>query len=151
MEIGLIPVDAIFTPVQKVSYNIENMRVGERTDFDRLTIEIETDGSVAPEETISRASNILVQHFSLIGGQEESPKEEKEAAKDKEDPSKVKVEDLGLSARTETALQDNNIKTVGGILRKKEDDLLNLSGMGEKGLKEIKKALKKHGLELKAE
>ncbi len=153
LEIGLIPLDAVFTPVRKVSYSIENMRVGERTDFDRLNMEIETDGSVTPEETISQASNILVEHFSLIGGEEKStePKEEELAKEKKEDPSKIKVEDLGLSSRTESALHENNIKTVGGVIRKKEDDILNLSGMGDKGLKEIKKALKKYGLEIKSE
>lgn len=146
LEIGVIPVDAIFTPVRKVSYKIENMRVGERTDFDRLTLDIETDGSVAPEETLSEASRVLVEHFSLIEGEESSGQEEE---KKEEDVNKIKVEDLGLSSRTESALQENNIKTISGILRKKEEDLLALSGMGEKGLKEVKKALKKHGVELK--
>lgn len=84
LEIGTIALDAIFTPVRKVSYRIENMRVGEKTDFDRLILEIETDGSITPEEAINQASEILVGHFALIGGafspvllKEESGKEEK--------------------------------------------------------------------------
>ncbi len=151
LEIGVIPVDAVFTPVRKVSYSIENMRVGERTDFDRLAVEIETDGSLSPEETISQASNILVEHFSLIAliAGKEKKTEKKESPK-KEDFRKMKVDDLELSLRVKTALQGNNIKTVGGILKKKEDDLLSLPGMGDQGLKEIKKALKKYGLELKS-
>jgi len=152
LEIGTIPVDAIFTPVRKVSYRTENMRVGERTDFDKLTLEVETDGSVDPMRALSEAADILIKHFSLITEEKKEDKpEKKEDSEEKEDFSKIKVEDLGLSSRTESVLQDNNIKTVGGILRKKEDDLLNLSGMGDKGIKEIKKALKKYSLELKAE
>lgn len=75
LEIGVIPLDAIFTPVRKVAFRVENMRVGERTDFDRLFLEIETDGTMAPEEAFSQANDILVSHFSLLG--EDFKKEEK--------------------------------------------------------------------------
>lgn len=148
-EIGVIPIDAIFTPVKRVSFNIENMRVGERTDFDRLRIEIETDGTITPEKAIGQAAEILVKHFSLI---EESFKEVEEKPEIKvapEETLKTKVEDLKISKRTLHALQKNDIKTVGGILRRGEKSLLELEGMGEKGIKEIKKVLKKLNLELK--
>jgi len=150
LEIGEIPLDAIFTPVRRVSYRIENMRVGERTDFDRLFLEVETDGTISPEEAFSQASEILLKHFSLMAEsfkKIEQPKIEPTAVK--EDLLKTNVEDLKFSTRTLNALIKNKIKTVGGILRKSEESLLDLEGMGEKGVKEIKKKLKKLDLELK--
>jgi len=151
LEIGEIPLDAIFTPVKRLSYRTENMRVGERTDFDRLFLEIETDGTIAPEEALFQASEILLKHFSLITGsfkKIEKPKEEKPLEL-KEDLLKIKIEDLKFSTRTFNALLKNNIKTLEGIVRKSEESLLELEGMGEKGVKEIKRKLKKFGLELK--
>jgi DNA-directed RNA polymerase subunit alpha len=90
LEIGVIPVDAIFTPVKRVSYKVENMRVGERTDFDRLNLEIETDGTINPEEAFFQASDLLVKHFSLIGDPFKS--EEKTAIKKEEKKEEKKVE-----------------------------------------------------------
>ena len=151
LEIGEIPLDAIFTPVKRVSYRTENMRVGERTDFDRLFLEIETDGTIAPEEALFQASEILLKHFSLITEsfkKIEKPREEKPLEL-KEDLLKIKIEDLKFSTRTFNALLKNNIKTLEGIVRKSEESLLELEGMGEKGVKEIKRKLKKFGLELK--
>ena len=151
LEIGEVPIDAIYTPVRKVSFHVENMRVGERTDYDRLKIEIETDGTITPEAAMSQASEILINHFELINKAISEKREELKGKKTetKEDLTKIKVEDLKISARTSNALLENNIKTIGGILRKSERDLLKLAGMGETGAKEIKKALKKKGLELK--
>ncbi len=151
LEIGEVPIDAIYTPVRKVSFHVENMRVGERTDYDRLKIEIETDGTITPEAAMFQASEILINHFELINKATSEKREELEGKKTetKEDLTKIKVEDLKISARTSNALLENNIKTIGGILRKSEKDLLELAGMGEAGAKEIKKALKKKGLELK--
>jgi len=153
LEIGVISIDAIFTPVRRVSFKVENMRVGERTDFDRLSLEVETDGTISPEAAFSQASEILFSHFSLF---KEAFKKESEVKEIKpktaeEDLVKMNIVDLKLSKRTVNALFGNNIKTVSGILRKNEKNLLELEGMGEKGLKEIKKALKKLGLELKSE
>ena len=151
LETGVIALDAIFTPVKIVSYKIENMRVGERTDFDRLFLEIETDGTISPEEAFFQASEILVKHFSLFF--ETLKKEERiselKPAEMKEDLTKVNVEDLKISKRTLHALLKGNIKTLAGLLRKNEKSLLELEGMGEKGIKEIKKALKKFNLNLK--
>lgn len=152
LEIGVIALDSIFTPIKRVSYQVENMRVGERTDFDRLFLEIETDGTITPEQAFSQATEILVKHFSLFF--ETFKKEEKIKVPERpegalEDLTKIKVEDLKLSLRVANVLLKNNIKTVGRILRKNEKSLFELKGMGEKGVKEIKKALKKIGLELK--
>lgn len=160
-EIGVIMIDAIFSPVKKVSFKIENVRVGKRTDFERLELKIETDGVITPEEAFSQATDILVDHFSLFSkfGKEEKvakkapdtktivAKEKKESKK--KDVKKIEIESLKISERTKNSLLQNNLKTIGGILRKSETDLLNIKSMGEKGIKEIKKALKKFGLELK--
>jgi DNA-directed RNA polymerase subunit alpha len=163
LEIGEIPLDAIYTPVKRVSYKVENMRVGERTDFDRLYIEVETDGTIQPEDTLLKATEILISHFSLINQEIEKTlkkekkeakpakgkKKEKKAKKGTEDLAKLPVEELKISTRTLNALLNAHIKTVGGLLKKREGDILALEGMGKKGLKEVKKALKKIGAELK--
>ncbi len=163
LPIGFIAIDAIFSPIKRVSYSVENMRVGERTDFDRLKIEIETDGSITPEEAFSYGSEILVKHFSLltdafkkeekvskeIESQKTKGESTKLSSKDIEDKGQDKVEDLKISSRIIGVLVNNNIKTLKDILKKKEDDLLSLEGMGKKGVEEIKKALKKLGLQLK--
>lgn len=151
LEIGHIPLDAIFSPIRRVRYSVENMRVGERTDFDRLILEIETDGTILPEEAFVQACEILINHFSLlrkgIKMKEEKVSlekfEEKEKLPEKEELTDLKVEDLHLSRRTLNVLLKNNIKTVRGILRKKEKGLEELEGLGKKGLEEIKEALKK--------
>jgi len=152
LEVGVIAVDAIYTPVRKVSYKVENMRIGDRTDFDRLIVGLETDGSLTPEEAFAQASEILIKHLSVIS---ESLKKEEAPALPKgsaagEEATKIKVEDLKISTRTLNSLINGEIKTVGGLLRKSEKSLLELEGMGDKGIKEIKKALKKLGLEIKA-
>ncbi len=156
-EIGSILVDAIFTPIKNVSFNVENMRVGDRTDFDKLSLEIETDGTITPEESFFEASDILIKHFNVIfSGSAEGEKKEKLGAEDadeaetEEDVTKLLVEDLKLTGRTVNALLNNGIKTVGGVLRKSEKGLAELEGMGEKAISEIKRKIKKLGLELKA-
>jgi len=151
LEIGVIPLDAIFTPVKKVALQVENMRVGERTDFDRLFLDVETDGTITPEEAFSQTAEILVKHFSLLS--QTFKKEEKPRitlAEKKADLIKMKIEDLKISRRTINTLLKNNIKTIGGILRKSEKTLLNLKGMGEKGINEIKEALKNFGFQIKS-
>jgi len=164
LEIGEIPLDAIYTPVRKMNFKVENMRVKDRTDYDRLKLEMETDGSISPESAMHEASEILIRHFDLIKENvigetkkvKPEGKKEKEAKKGsekkteaKEDITKTKIEDLKLSTRTQNALSKNNIKTLGNILKKSEQDILELEGMGEGGVKEIKKIVKKLGLELK--
>lgn len=154
LEIGEIALDAIYTPVRKVSFEVENVRVEERTDFDSLKIEVETDGTITPEQAVFQASEILVKHFSSFIDnfkEKEATKEiKKEQVSDLEEVDKIKVEDLKLSNRALNALSKNNIKTIGGILKKNEKQLLELEGMGETSLKEIKKVLKKKNLELKS-
>jgi len=152
-EIGSIALDAIFTPIKNVNFQVESMRVGERTDFDKLSLQVETDGTITPEEAFYQSCEILLKHFHLIlEGKAGDIGEPKAAIQEgKEDFAKKTVEDMGLSARTLNALVENNIKTVSGLLRKSEKALSELDGMGEKALDEIKKKLKKMGLELKGE
>jgi len=148
LEIGTMALDAIFTPVRNVVLRVENMRVGEKTDFDRLILDIETDGTISPEEALFQASEILTKHFSLIG-EKFKPKETPIEKETKKEFDEIEVKDLKISTRTLNALFKNNIKTVASILRKSEKNLLELEGMGEKGIKEIKRVLKKLGTQLK--
>jgi len=151
LEIGMIAIDAIFTPVLKSNFEVENMRVGERTDFNRLKIDIETDGSIAPEEAFAQAAEILVNQFKLFleikKPEEQSQKIREEEAS--EDVLKIKIEDLKLSTRTINALIEGGIKTLGGLSKKSESSLKEIEGMGDKGIKEIKKIFKKYGFEIK--
>jgi DNA-directed RNA polymerase subunit alpha len=159
-EIGAIALDAIFSPIRNVNFQVENMRVGDRTDFDRLNLEIETDGTITPEEAFFEACDILIKHFNIIfsGNAEgvdsvvDTAEEIVEDVKDEiQDATKIVVEDLKLTGRTLNTLIKNNIKTVGGIVKKSEKSLSELEGMGDKALSEIKRKIKKLGLELKGE
>ena len=165
-EVGIIFLDALFSPMEKVSFHVEHMRVGDRTDYDRLYIEIETDGTIEPEEALRYASNILKLHFELVeeaftksaktsikekGETTDTDQETatEERGKEEEDLTKMNIEDLNLSTRTINVLLNSKIKTVGGLLRKSEASLLELEGMGDTGVEEIKKAFKKLGVEPK--
>lgn len=156
-EIGVIQIDAIFTPVRKVSLKVENMRVGKKTDFDLLKLEIETDGTITPESALKQASDVLLSQFSVIFDGIETKEIKKSAKKETKakektsqgDAKKMKVEDFDVSEKIKNALLKNNIKTVAGMLRKSEKTLSELEGLGSKAVEEIKKALKKLKLELK--
>lgn len=152
-EIGVIPIDAIYSPVKKVGFHVENMRVGKRTDFDRLLIEIETDGTISPAEALAESSKILLEHFSLFSETLKKAPEPKQSKKEpslkrEDDVKKMKIEELKISERTKNVLLGNNIKTIGAILKKSKEDLLKIERLGDKAVKEINKALKKLGFEL---
>lgn len=149
LEVGEISIDAIFTPIKGVNFRVENMRMGKRTDFNRLFLEIETDGTITPEKAFHEASEILVKHFSSFLETEKEEVLKKEEKIKEDDPTKMKIEDLRINPRVLNVLIKNNIKTVGGLLRKNEESLVSLEGMGSKGVEDIKKILKKLGLELK--
>jgi len=157
LDVGQISIDSIFTPVKGVNFRVENMRVGKRTDFEQLFLEVETDGTIEPESAFKKALQILVDHFSaLIGKREELTEElvkdevvKEEKKEEKTDVGKIKVEEMNISSRTANILIKGNIKTLGGLIKKSEKSLLEIEGMGEKGIEEIKKGLKKLGLELK--
>ncbi|PIP03811.1 MAG: DNA-directed RNA polymerase subunit alpha [Candidatus Yonathbacteria bacterium CG_4_10_14_3_um_filter_47_65] len=162
VEIGTIALDAIFTPIKRVNYEVEKMRVGDRTDYNRLKITIETDGSVTPKEALERSIEIMISQLqAVVGFKEENKADEKTQSVSGEvsesdtrvnvdsDSLKTRVDDLGLSTRTLNALETANIRTIGGLARKKENDLLALEGLGAKGVQEIKRALSNFGIILK--
>jgi DNA-directed RNA polymerase subunit alpha len=159
LGVGSIAVDAIFAPIKKINYEVENMRVGDRTDYNRLRLHIETDGTISPEEALKQAARILVNQFGVLAeSSEEEAKEEEEAASAKPkketeggEVSKTEIEDMKLSLRTVNVLTKNGVRTAGGLVRYTEKGLKELEGMGDAGVKEIKKALKKLGLGLKEE
>lgn len=158
VEIGTIAMDAIFTPIRRVNYEVENMRVGDRTDFNKLVFSIETDGSISPKDALEKSIFIMLEQLKAIVGFEEPVeiKEVKKSDKDKDgdkeaDPEflKTRIETLDLSVRTANALSNANIRTVGGLAKKKEKDLVDIEGLGSKGIQEIKKALSNFGIILK--
>jgi DNA-directed RNA polymerase subunit alpha len=156
VDIGYITLDAIFSPIRRVSYEVENMRVGDRTDFNRLKIFIETDGTITPKEALEKSIETMINQLkAIIGFKEEDVFstdniENKQTQKNNvsidEDSLKTRIETLNLSARTLNALSNANIRTVGGLARKKEKDILEIEGLGAKGLNEIKDVLKTFGI-----
>lgn len=164
VDIGVITLDASFTPIRRVHYEVENMRVGDRTDFNRLKVHIETDGTITPKEALERSIEIMIQQLKAIVGFKEEEELMPVSASTMEGTSdevsegkeidtealKTRVESLGLSQRTMNALSNANIRTVGGLSRKREQDILEFEGLGAKGLQEIKKALSNFGIVLKS-
>ncbi len=157
VDIGTIALDATFTPIRRANYEVEDMRVGDRTDYNRLRIIIETNGTITPREALERSIEIMIHQLkSVIGFQEEevmashdNVETKASAAAKEQDASKLKIDDLGLSTRTTSALSDAGIKTVGGLVRKTADALKELDGVGDKAIEEITSALSEHGLSLK--
>lgn len=158
VDIGTIALDATFTPIRRVNYEVENMRVGDRTDFNRVRILIETNGTISPREALEQSIETMAHQLrAIIGFQESSheqhgdvmssPKEEKGAI----DASKVKIADLELSARITFALEAAGIKSAAGLARKTATALKELDGIGEKAIEEISGALASFGLTLKGE
>lgn len=157
-EVGSIVLDAAFTPIRRVSYEVENMRVGDRTDHNRLRLIIETDGSITAKDAFESSIQTMIHQLqSIIGYREFSVQEVAEdtssSAQDtdeaEQDITKTKIEDLGLSTRTLNTLIAGSVKTVGGLLRKSREDINQIDGMGEKGILEIEEALSNLGLSLK--
>ena len=157
VDIGQITLDAIFTPIRRVSYEVENMRVGDRTDFNRLKIFIETDGTITPKEALEKSIETMIHQLkAIVGFKEEemltsTEKALVETVKSEidEDSLKTRIETLNLSSRTQNALSKANIRAVGGLARKKEKDILEIDGLGSKGLSEIKEVLESLGITLK--
>jgi DNA-directed RNA polymerase subunit alpha len=175
VEVGMITVDALFSPVRRAHYEVENMRVGDRTDYNRLRLTIETDNTLTPQEALQKAVGIAVQQFSALSGEfyttehdlsstidigvetsslaheHDLLNEQMRAAEDSDetDFTKVKIEDLRLPSRTIHALHEHGIKTVGGLMRRDAEALSKVAGIGDKAILEIKRALGSMGLTLK--
>src|SRR3989344_4074525 len=156
VDIGTIALDATFTPIRRVNYEVEDMRVGDRTNYNRLRILIETNGTITPREALERSIEIMIHQLkSVIGFQEEVEPTVSGADEPKtsaaEDPGKLKLDELGLPARIVAALEEGGVKTVGGLVRKSASALKELDGVGDKAVTEIAEALDRLGLELKPE
>lgn len=166
-EIGLIAVDAIFTPVRRVNYTVENMRVGKRTDFDKITLEVETDGTITPQDAYEQAVVIAIEQYEAVksfvseekaevvagkeelGGGEIKPVQEKRETETEEGAVR-EIGAMGFSTRTMNVLEKNGIKTMDDLAKLNEEELKKMGGMGNKGVKEIKKAIGNFGITLKS-
>ncbi len=155
MAIGVIPIDAIFTPVTKVNFYVENTRVGQRTDYDKLIVEIVTNGSISPKDALLYASNILQRHLDVFVnfGQLPEDVEEDEPEMTKEEVAlyeklRLPVSELELSVRSNNCLREANIKSIAELVRKSEDEMLAFKNFGKKSLTEIKELLAGMGLGL---
>ncbi|KGF09295.1 DNA-directed RNA polymerase subunit alpha [Clostridiales bacterium S5-A14a] len=151
--IAVIPVDSIFTPVKKVNYMVEDTRVGQVTDYDKLTLEIWTDGSVTPEEGVSIGAKIMDEHLNLLMSLDDSA-DNFEIMIEKEEDQKAKslemtIEELELSVRSSNCLKRANINTVEELTEKTEDEMLKVRNLGKKSLDEVKNKLEELGLSLK--
>ena len=153
MPIGVLPVDSIYTPVQKVSYHVENTRVGQKSDYDKLTLEVWTNGSINPQEGISLAAKVLVEHLNLFIDLTEHVSNV-EIMVEKEEDQKEKVlemtiEELDLSVRSYNCLKRAGINTVEELANKSEDDMMKVRNLGKKSLEEVIQKLEELGLGLK--
>jgi len=151
--IGVIPVDSIYSPIQKVNYTVEDTRVGHATDLDRLVLEIWTNGSIRPEEALQEASRLLIDHFRLFSGIADETGTGATFGVT-EDPDRARamampIEDLDLSVRPYNCLKRAGIHTVGDLIKKTEDEVVAVKNFGRKSLDEVKEKLTAHGLSLR--
>jgi DNA-directed RNA polymerase subunit alpha len=150
--IGTIPIDAIFTPVDKVKYAIENTRVGQRIDFERLVLEVWTDGSITPDDALSFAGRILRDHIQLFINFDIKPSEDDSGAETDEDVLRIRrllrkpVDELELSVRSANCLKEAKIRTIADLVSKEEGDMLHFKNFGRKSLTELNEVLSEHGL-----
>lgn len=150
--IGTIPIDAIFNPIKNVTYQIENTRVGHRTDYEKLILEVKTDGSVTPDDALTYAGKILSDHIALFISFDVEPEEEEEASQIDEEVLrlrklfKMNVENLELSVRSHNCLKAAEIQTIGKLVDKDEGEMLKFRNFGRKSLQELKKILNEKGL-----
>ena len=149
--IGLIPIDAVFSPVRKVAYKVDNTRVGQVTDYDKLTMELETNGAVTPEDAVALAARILQDQLQLfINFEEPSVREVEERASEPPFNRNLlrKVDELELSVRSANCLKNDNIVYIGDLVQKSEAEMLRTPNFGRKSLNEIKEVLSQMGLHL---
>ena len=148
----MIPIDSIFTPIKKVNYSVSDTRVGQITDYDKLTLEVWTDGSVQPDEAISLAAKILTEHLTLFVGLTEQVTTI--AFTDQEDDKKEKVlemtiEELDLSVRAYNCLKRAGINTISELVQRNQEDMMKVRNLGRKSLEEVEQKLEALGLSLR--
>jgi len=153
MSVETIPIDALFSPVRKVNYTVTNARVGQQTDYDKLTLEVWTDGSVSPDDAVAFAAKILKDQLTIFINFEELPEPEEETEADEDlkafnENLNRPVEELELSVRSANCLQNANIRFIGQLVQKTEAEMLKTKNFGRKSLKEIKEILASMGLSL---
>lgn len=153
--IGVIPVDSIYTPITRINYNVENTRVGQVTNYDKLTLEVWTDGSIRPEEAVSLGAKILNEHLMLFVGLTDEAKDaeimvEKEEDK-KEKVLEMTIEELDLSVRSYNCLKRAGINTVQELITKTEEDMMKVRNLGRKSLEEVQEKLEELALGLRAD
>jgi DNA-directed RNA polymerase subunit alpha len=150
--VGTIPMDAIFSPVRRVKFSVEPTRVGQRSDYDKLVLEVWTDGTVKPEDALAEAAKIAKDHFAIFvnfdEGEAGSDEENDEIEERVRQILNTPVEELELSVRSSNCLKNANIKTIGDLTRKTEDDIAKTRNFGKKSLQEIKDKLKEWNLGL---
>ncbi|MBU0606010.1 MAG: DNA-directed RNA polymerase subunit alpha [Candidatus Omnitrophica bacterium] len=152
-SIGVIAVDSIFTPIRKVNFFVENTRVGQITDYDKLIVELWTNGAIGPKEALLYASNILQRHLDIFVGfgklpEEEEAPEETDAERQLKEKLKVPISELELSVRSSNCLREARIKTIGDLVKKSELEMLKYRNFGKKSLAEINKILQDMGISL---
>lgn len=154
--IGIIPVDSIFTPIPKVNYSVTPTRVGNVTDYDKLTLEVWTNGSMRPEEAVSKAAGIMVAHLKLFQNMAGTPVDEDQEEGTFSEPPEdatpktmdMTIEDLDLSVRSYNCLKRAGINTIAELVQKSEDDMMKVRNLGRKSMEEVKKKLLELGLSL---
>jgi len=153
MPVGTIPVDSMFSPVRRINYNVTNARVGQRTDYDKLVLDVWTDGSVAPADAVAYGAKILKEQIQIfINFDEEAEPEYEEQSTENEvlqnENLYRSVDELELSVRSANCLQNANIKLIGELVQRTEADMLKTKNFGRKSLREIKEILATMGLQL---
>jgi DNA-directed RNA polymerase subunit alpha len=150
--VGVIPIDSIFTPIRNVRYSVEDTRVGQRTDYEKLSLEIETDGSIAPVEALTFAANVLREHIQLFINFDVEPGPKPEESKEGTELSRIRkilekpVEDLELSVRSQNCLKAANIRTMADLVKREEADMLKFRNFGRKSLAELTAIIEEYGL-----
>lgn len=151
--IGVIAIDSIFTPVRKVNFTVEDTRVGQRTDYDKLTLEIWTNGTIKPDDAVTMAAKILIEHFNMFVGLTEKIKEiETPEEKEKDEREKIlemPIEELDLSVRSYNCLKRAGINTIFELTQKTAEDMLKVRNLGKKSLEEVENKLSSFNLSLK--
>jgi DNA-directed RNA polymerase subunit alpha len=151
--IGVIAVDSIFTPIKNVKYEVKPTRVGQKIDYEKLLLDVETDGSLTPEEAITQAASILRDHVSFFIQLEEEPEPVVEEQEVDEEVKRIRellaqpVDELDLSVRSHNCLKAANIKTIGDLVRREEDEMLKFRNFGRKSLQELVEVLDERGLQ----
>jgi len=152
LPIGVIAVDSIYTPVERVNMNVENTRVGQMTDYDKLTLEVYTNGTLAPDDAVSLAANVLSKHLSLFINLSEAAKTEEviieRGGTEKEKVLEMNIDELELSVRSFNCLKRANINTVAELCNHTIEDMMKVRNLGKKSLEEVQEKLKALGLEL---